>query len=171
LSDQCEAGIRRMCVTDLEDVLEWRNHESVRKFMYTQHEIGLDEHRNWFESCQQDSSRNLLIYQECDKPLGFVNITVFRNAKIADWGFYNAPNAPRGTGSRMGKEALRYGFETLGLHKLCGQALAYNEGSIRYHEKLGFTREGVLRQQHFDGRRYHDIICFGLLKHEWDKNR
>ena len=27
--------------------------------------------------------------------------------------------------------------------------------------------KGVLRQQHFDGNRYHDIVCFGLLKHEW----
>jgi UDP-4-amino-4,6-dideoxy-N-acetyl-beta-L-altrosamine N-acetyltransferase len=53
------------------------------------------------------------------------------------------------------------------LHKLCGQALAFNERSIRFHQNLGFRREGVLRQQHFDGEQYHDVVCFGLLASEW----
>jgi len=33
--------------------------------------------------------------------------------------------------------------------------------------RLGFQREGVLRQQHFDGQQYHDVVCFGLLANEW----
>ncbi|SFR42239.1 UDP-4-amino-4,6-dideoxy-N-acetyl-beta-L-altrosamine N-acetyltransferase [Marinobacter gudaonensis] len=164
-------NLRAMTANDLVPVLAWRNHESVRRFMYTQHEISPAEHRRWFKRCEQDSNRHLLIYEEGKQPLGFMNITVAGDSRIADWGFYNAPEAPKGTGGRLGRLALHYSFDTLGLHKLCGQALAYNEGSIRFHEKLGFTREGVLRQQHFDGNRYHDIVCFGLLKHEWDKNR
>lgn len=159
--------LRAMTADDLVAVLEWRNHESVRRFMYTQHEISFSEHQRWFERCQQDSNRHLMVYEEGGKPLGFVNITITGAGKVADWGFYNAPDAPKGTGSRLGQQALRYGFETIGLHKVSGQALAYNEGSIRFHEKLGFTREGVLRDQHFDSSRYHDIWCFGLLKHEW----
>ena len=162
--------LRPMTTHDLVPVLAWRNHESVRRYMYTQHEISLAEHQRWFERCQQDSNRHLLVYEEDGKPLGFANLTVNPSNHFADWGFYNAPDAPKGTGTRLGQHTLRHGFEAVGLHKVCGQALAYNGGSIRFHEKLGFTREGVLREQHFDGTRYHDIVCFGLLKNEWQQN-
>lgn len=161
--------VRPMEPRDLEMVLGWRNDESVRRFMYTQHEITLEEHSQWFERARVAPDRHLLIFESEGVPLGFINFNVSHDAPIADWGFYIAPEAPRGTGSALGKTALNHGFDSINLHKVCGQALGFNTGSIRFHEKLGFTREGVLRQQHFDGNTYHDIICFGLMHDEWHK--
>lgn len=43
--------IRPMVYADLERVLAWRNHPDVRRYMYTQHEITLDEHQRWYEPC------------------------------------------------------------------------------------------------------------------------
>ena len=86
---------------------------------------------------------------------------------IADWGFYAAPDAPKGTGRKLGASALTYAFARLELHKVCGQALDFNERSIHFHLRLGFQQEGVLREQHFDGEQYHGIVCFGLLATEW----
>ncbi|MBO6848902.1 MAG: UDP-4-amino-4,6-dideoxy-N-acetyl-beta-L-altrosamine N-acetyltransferase [Marinobacter sp.] len=154
---------------DLEMVLRWRNDESVRRYMYTRHEITLEEHAQWFKRAIVAADRHLLIFEREGVPLGFINFHEKGPAGIADWGFYIAPEAPRGTGSELGKTVLNYGFGSINLHKVCGQALGFNTGSIRFHEKLGFTREGVLRQQHFDGRTYHDIICFGLMHNEWHK--
>jgi RimJ/RimL family protein N-acetyltransferase len=68
----------------------------------------------------------------------------------------------------LGVTALHHAFGVLGVHKVSGQALDFNTASIRFHERLGFRREGLLREHHFDGERYHDILCFGLLDHEWD---
>lgn len=161
--------LRPMKDSDLETVLSWRNHDSVRRFMYTQHYIKPDEHRHWFEQSEHNPNRYLMIYQPASNPLGFVNIDLKSSGLLADWGFYNAPDAPKGTGTELGKSALSYGFEILNLHKICGQALGFNTGSIKFHEKLGFLKEGVLRDQHFDGKAYHDIICFGLLQNEWQK--
>ena len=89
---------------------------------------------------------------------------------MADWGFYAAPDAPKGTGRQLGKAVQYYVFVQAGLHKLCGQALVYNERSIRFHQSLGFQQEGILREQHFDGQNYHDVVCFGLLASEWQAN-
>ena len=156
-----------MTQDDLEVVLAWRNHEQVRRFMYTQHEISMVEHRRWFDCASTDPKRHLLIYQVGDKALGFINIHEIASGGIADWGFYAAPDAPRGTGSALGYAVLQYVFQTLNLHKLCGQAIAFNEPSIRFHMKLGFLTEGVLQQQYFDGQNYHDVWCFGLLADSW----
>lgn len=167
MSEVISASVRPMTVEDLELVLSWRNHPEVRRYMYTQHEITLEEHADWFSRASQDKQKHLLIFQSDERPLGFVNIQHIASGGIADWGFYVAPDAPRGSGRALGAAALRYAFEVESLHKICGQALAFNERSIQFHMNLGFEREGILRHQHFNGQQYHDVVCFGLLATEW----
>lgn len=162
--------VRPMTSDDLELVLAWRNHKEVRRCMYTQHEISLAEHSAWFERVSQDPSRHLLIFEGNAVPLGFINIHQIALGGIADWGFYTDPAAPKGTGGRLGQVALKYAFIHAGLHKICGQALIYNERSIKFHLRLGFQQEGIQREQHFDGQKYHHVVCFGLLASEWQTN-
>ena len=45
--------IRPMEESDLDNVLRWRNHPSIRRSMLTQHEISLSEHTDWFKSIQE----------------------------------------------------------------------------------------------------------------------
>lgn len=159
--------VRSMLDTDLERVLAWRNHSGVRRYMYTQHEITLAEHSHWFKRVSQDTCYHPLIFELHGKPLGFINIHQIAGGGVADWGFYKAPSAPKGTGKPLGEAALEYAFISAGLHKLCGRALSYNEPSIRFHQRLGFREEGRLREQYFDGQHYHDVVCFGLLSSDW----
>lgn len=159
--------IRTMEQGDLRQVLAWRNSPSVRRFMYTQHEISLAEHTHWFEQASKDRKRHLLIFETEERAQGFISLHEVSVGGIADWGFYTAPDALKGTGRQLGACALTYAFAQLGLHKVCGQALAFNERSIQFHLRLGFRQEGVLREQHFDGEKYHSVTCFGLLANEW----
>lgn len=159
-----------MVHADLELVLAWRNHPDVRCNMYSQHEITVDEHQRWFARASPDPKKHLLIFEVNQQPLGFVNFNVTGNGGIADWGFYAAPEAPKGSGRQLGRAALNHAFTQLKFHKVCGQALAYNHRSIQFHQSLGFQQEGILRDQYFDGGRYHHVICFGLLGHEWQPN-
>lgn len=160
-------SIRPMAQADLERVLTWRNHWDVRRYMYTQHEISVEEHRGWFERAQHDPSKHLLIYEVNHTPLGFVSFTDIVSNGIATWGYYAAPEAPKGTGRTLGRAALDYAFNEITLQKVYGQALAFNERSIRFHQSFGFEKEVVLRDKHFDGEHYHHVICFGLMRDKW----
>jgi len=137
--------------------------------MLTQHVISLQEHRQWFERASQDSAKCLLIFEEAGRSAGFVHFSGVSPGGIAHWGFHAAPDAPKGTGTKLGRAALGHAFGPLALHKVCGEALAFNEASIHFHLKLGFRQEGVLRDQQRIGPVYHDLICFGLLDYEWSK--
>lgn len=159
--------LRTMREADLNSVLAWRNHPDVRRYMYTQHEIDLDEHRRWFARATVQPGKHLLIFEVDGRPSGFASLTQHGQAPIADWGFYLASDAARGTGQRLGRGVLAYAFETLALHKLCGEVLVHNERSLRFHRRLGFQEEGRLRDQHHDGEHFHTVVCFGLLRHEW----
>lgn len=135
--------------------------------MLTQHEISVDEHMKWFERSSQDPTRKLFIFETNNIPVGFVHFSNVMPRSIADWGFFAAPSAKKGTGTLLGMTALEVAFEELGVHKVCGQALGFNVASIRLHRRLGFKQEGLLRDQHKIDAAYHDLLCFGLLHDEW----
>ncbi len=159
--------LRPLAESDLEMVLGWRNRPEVRSAMITQHEIGLDEHQRWFDNAAKDPTRCLLLAEAEGQPLGYVHFSGVAAGSVADWGFYAAIGAPSGSGSRFGRAALDHAFAVLGVHKVCGKVLDNNNASLRFHRKLGFVEEGVLREQQRQGDNYHDLICFGLLRHEW----
>ena len=163
--------LRALKMQDLPMVLAWRNHPTVRQWMFTQHEITLEEHIRWFESASQDARKHLLIFELNGAPQGCVNLNLDKLGKIADWGFYIAPDAVKGTGRLLGDAALRHSFEILGLHKLCGQVINHNQKSINFHLRLGFTNEGILHQQHFDGQQFADVYLFGMLASDWQKTQ
>ena len=160
-------GVRRMTAADLDLVRAWRNRADIRQWMFTQHEIGAAEHAAWFDRASQAADRCLLIYEEAGVPRGFVHFSNVAPGAAADWGFYTSADAPKGTGRALGHAALDYAFDALALHKVCGQMLASNAASIRFHQSLHFTQEGVLRAQYFIGGVHLDLLCFGLLVDEW----
>ncbi len=158
--------VRPMCEDDLAKVLHWRNHPDVRRFMYSQHEISLTEHRTWYECNLKNPRHHLLIVEDEFGPFGFVRFFE-RETGVAEWGFYLAPGAPPGSGRRLGIAALTHAFQRLGFDKVCGEAIAFNERSLALHRKLGFQEVGVLRNQYFDGKRHHDVYRFSKLVSEW----
>lgn len=159
--------IRPMSHFDLEMVLAWRNNINVRRYMNTQHEITLDEHKSWFKRTLQDSKNHLLIFEVNQKALGFISIIEAKSEKIARWGFYAAPEAPKGCGRLLGTAALSYAFADLKLNKIYGTVLANNQRSINLHLALGFKKENLIRDQYLDGIVCQSILSFVLLSSDW----
>lgn len=77
----------------------------------------------------------------------------------------------RGYASEAAWAALRYGFETLRLHKVRADVAVGNHGSARVLDKLGFTREGTLREDRAIGGVYTDHWRYGLLAREFVPGR
>lgn len=165
MTDTCI--IRSLTHADLDDVLAWRNHPNVRRFMFTQHEISISEHLQWYENTLKIQTLQMLIVEELGHALGYVQLSNVTPHGVADWGFYTRPDAPKGSGYKLGKTALNYAFKTLQLHKVCGQALEMNQASVSFHLRLGFSQEGFLREQKNINGQHHNLIYFGLLAQEW----
>lgn len=159
--------IRPVTYEDLPKLLSWRNHPSVRRFMLNQHAISLEEHRNWYAKANKDSTRRLFIVEEAHSPIGYVQFSNVIVGGDALWGFYACPDAPKGSGKKLGITALDHAFKELQLHKVFGQAIDTNEVSIAFHKSLGFKEVDALPNQPRIDDAKHSLICFRLLAHDW----
>jgi RimJ/RimL family protein N-acetyltransferase len=62
---------------------------------------------------------------------------------------------------------LRYAFESLRMHKVRADVAVGNGASARVLEKLGFVREGTLREDRPVGNVFVDHWRYGLLAREF----
>ena len=77
----------------------------------------------------------------------------------AAWGHGYATEAARAL--------LRWAFETLDLNRVQAEADTRNAASARVLEKLGFVREGTLREDCVVDGDVSDSWVYGLLRREW----
>jgi ribosomal-protein-alanine N-acetyltransferase len=76
-----------------------------------------------------------------------------------------------GLGSEAVATLIAFGFERLGLRRIEADTDPRNAASIRLLEKLGFVREGYMRERWEIGGEIQDAVCFGLLRSEWRGHR
>lgn len=63
---------------------------------------------------------------------------------------------------------IQFAFERLDLHRIEADTDPRNVASMRILERLGFQREGVLRERYFQFGEAQDAVLFGLLRRDWD---
>ena len=64
-------------------------------------------------------------------------------------------------------EVLEFGFEKMGLNRIEALVHSQNLASIRLLQKLGFQKEGYLRDYYYQGGEFHSSLTFSLLRKEW----
>ena len=62
---------------------------------------------------------------------------------------------------------LQYGFTRMDLNRVEAMVYPENEASMRMLERLGFRKDGLLRQSVRQGEAYYDHWLLSLLKAEW----
>jgi len=67
------------------------------------------------------------------------------------------------------RAVLKYGFERMDLNRIQATIDSENTRSMKLAQRLGFKKEGVLRQRSYFNGQFRDDVCFSLLKKEWIK--
>lgn len=73
----------------------------------------------------------------------------------------------KGLCSYMFEKVLAFGFEELGLHRISLGVFDFNERAIQSYERIGFTREGLLRDVRLVDGQYWSLIEMSMLESEW----
>jgi ribosomal-protein-serine acetyltransferase len=90
----------------------------------------------------------------------------------ASIGYYLAEKMQgKGIASKAVKAVINHAFKDLSLNRIeirCGKDNYKSQG---IPERLGFYREGIIRDGEYLNGRFHDLIVYGLLSREWAKEK
>ena len=72
-----------------------------------------------------------------------------------------------GYGTQLMLATLTFAFEELKLHKVTLGVFDFNTAAIKCYEKVGFKKEGLIRDARKHGNEYWNQIEMGILESEW----
>ncbi len=125
----------------------------------------------WAEGRAYDFS---IRYQaDQDRHLGNVSVWyTSRQSRVGEIGYWiRTDEAGKGIATEAAAHMLDIAFNELDLHRVTLRIAAGNIGSERVAEKLGFEREGLLREELEVGGVWLDHSIWGLLDHEYRSRR
>ena len=112
----------------------------------------------------------LIVGGDNDEPIGLTGLTELDardgRAVVGTW----LGRAYWGSGANQESKALilHFAFAHLGLARVSAYAHPDNVRSLRALERVGFTREGLLRGWHVHRGERRDVVILGLLREEWE---
>ena len=89
------------------------------------------------------------------------------NAELGYW--IGKPYWGCGYATEAAEEAVRYGFEELGLHRIHSSHFGSNHASGKVMRKVGMSREGTRPEHYKKWEAYEDRVDYGLLARDWRK--
>jgi ribosomal-protein-serine acetyltransferase len=97
--------------------------------------------------------------------IGSVGLNTFNlPARTTEIGYWVAKDAQGdGVVTKACRTLIQYVFDDLGLNRIELRCSTVNTRSAAVAERLGFTREGTLRQAEFINEKPHDFYIYGLL--------
>ena len=148
-------------------VLRWRNSPQIRKWMYDSHKISWDEHSKFIESLKHQNQKFYYLVKRKNEYLGVINLVkVDWKNKNAYLGIYVAPEKI-GMGRRLGRVLLKLAFEFFHLHTLKLEVIKDNFRAITFYKKLGFKKEGELKEFVIRNGRWKNVIVMGMTENEY----
>ncbi len=130
--------------------------------------------RRWFERVQRGEEGHCFAIEVGGRYIGFAALYSFDEiSRSAHWrgGIENSECWGRGYGTEVVQLMLRYGFDTLGLHRISLRVASYNTRAIRCYEKCGFRLEGIERYSFLVDGEWHDDWLMAVLRDEWDDSQ
>ncbi|KAB2451811.1 GNAT family N-acetyltransferase [Bacillus sp. CH126_4D] len=77
----------------------------------------------------------------------------------------------RSIGKHMMKAVLQGAFEELKLHRVTLGVYDFNTSAISCYEKIGFVKEGLLRESKKVGEAYWNLWEMSMLEYEWSDKK
>lgn len=139
-----------------EMILKWRNHPDIRKWMYNQDEIKLEEHLNFIDSLKLRKDKLYFLVKKEDEFIGVIDFLDLDKKEIF-YGIYSNPNSKiMGVGRILNEISIDFAFNSLKAHKLKLEVFEDNIQVRNLHKKYKFRETS---QKYVNNKK---VICMEL---------
>jgi len=143
-------------LSEIKMILNWRNNENIRKWMYTQDEISLQDHLSFIESLKIAKDKLYFLVKKNSENIGVVNFTNLNKNDIY-FGLYANPTTKLlGVGRILERISIDFAFNELKVKKLKLEVFEDNIQVRNLHKKYKFkeTKEKFVNNK--------KVICMEL---------
>jgi [ribosomal protein S5]-alanine N-acetyltransferase len=167
--------LRALTKADLPAVLPWTSNRTVTRYLFRgAFPATIDELTDAFEAtAKSPHDVELAVCDDAtDRLIGITGLHsihwVARSCEfrilIGEPSFWR-----KGLGTESCQCMAAYAFELLNMHKLWLGVTNKNVGALRSYEKVGFAKEGVLRDEVFRNGQYYDVVRMSMLQNEYER--
>jgi RimJ/RimL family protein N-acetyltransferase len=170
-------GLRAVEKNDLPLLRDWRNIPDFRKNFREVRELNMENQENWFNRIVVSSPNDFMFIierLEDKKPIGVCGL-VYINwiIRFADFSFYIGEGEKYIDDDGYAQEAadllIDYGFNNLNIHKIWMELYDFDAKKIDFFMgKFKFKKDGLLRDNCFEGGEYHNSHIYSLLESEFN---
>lgn len=130
------------------EVLAWRNHPEIRKWMYNKDIISEEDHFEFLEKLPRQRHRYYWLVKEGNKDLGVIDLSNCRGGE-SEWGFYLNPKyIGGGKAIRLFHHALHFFFQKIRLNKVYGYVACENTNSLLLNELFDMKMVALMPKWH-----------------------
>lgn len=160
---------------DIPQFVKWFNDPEVREGLMVYLPISLMEEEKWLDDILKRPIEERPFVIEVLKNQDWItigNCSFFnidwrnRSAElgivIGEKQFWN-----QGYGTKAITLCVELGFKSYNLNRIFLRVYETNPRAIRYYEKVGFVREGIHREGHYQNGKYIDVLQMSILRSEW----
>ena len=135
---------------DISLVLQMRNHEKIRTWMYRQNPILEEGHLGFIANLETDTEKRYFLVKQKDTVIGSINFSNIRYGSSVDFGIYINPFIKtKGLGILLESAASEYAFNELDVEKINLEVLEHNKKAINFYKRCGFnfTNSTIIEDQ------------------------
>lgn len=174
-----QEGISKMKVTirkfekrDIPRKVEWINNPENNRFLHYDIPLEIDKTEMWYEKNSEKEDRYDAVIEADEVPCGTIGLlSIDRKNSKAE--YYIAMGETELKGKGVATEASRlildYAFRVLGLNRVYLFTETENIAAQRLFTKIGFIREGCIRNDIVSHGKFVDRYAYGILKKEYLK--
>lgn len=163
--------LRDIRLSDKEYMFEYASREEVARYVLWDRHRTIDDSADFIKKvirAYKKGEDNLVWGIEYIKEHKFIGSVGLHNLdkanRNAELGYVVSHlYKDRGIATEASSEIVRYGIEELQLHRIYARVFPENRPSARVLEKMGFIKEGVLKESVYMYNRYHDTILYAKI--------
>lgn len=166
--------LRPITVNDIAAVCELGKDREISRFTFMPYPYTVKDGKRMVEAtCRgrvEGTAYNFLIIEKpSNRVAGMIHLGgINKRFKRAETGYWIGKEFRRkGMMSEALRLVVRFAFKELGLHRIAAYVFLDNEKSIKLLEKVGFRREGVLRDFVKHHNKWRDCIIYSMLRREY----
>ena len=168
---QEKVTIRNFQESDVSSKVDIINDKKNNKYLHYDLPLEYEKTLNWFQKIKENTNRLDLTILYDDQVVGFIGLLEIdeRNKKAEYYICIDSSVTGKGIGTISTKLLLEYAFKDLDLNKVYLYTEKDNENAQHLFEKIGFIKEGLLKNDIIYNDRLVSRYAYGICKDDYNE--